>query len=184
MRSALPLIAATALLAGCSVPSVGRSVMPDDPLAAPATAGDAVVAPVIVARRLLAAGEPELALGAFVRAGTEDGLTSEIRLGMASANLALGRAGQAERLLRDILEEEPGNARAMNDLGVVLLHGGDATEARGLLRAAFAAHPTEEIRRNLRIAIEGLDRPTADAPSEAAYRLMRRRDGVYRLAAP
>jgi hypothetical protein len=83
-----------------------------------------------------------------------------------------------------VIEDEPRNARAMNDLGVVLLQGGETAEAQGFLRAAFALHPAEEIRRNLRAAADRTGSPPIDAEQEPGFRLKRRDDGVYALVAP
>ena len=60
----------------------------------------------MVGHRLIAAGEYELAIKAFSRAALEHGLTAEILSGLGSANLGLGRLGQAERCLRDAVEKD------------------------------------------------------------------------------
>jgi len=53
-----------------------------------------------VGHRLMAAGEYELALKAYYRAGAVHGLNVDVLSALGSANLKLGRLGQAEKLLR------------------------------------------------------------------------------------
>lgn len=189
MRAAAILVAAL-LLPACT-PSgdlVGRGASVEDPLAPPGLAPNAArdgVDPFIVGDRLLTAGEPELALDAYTRAAVRDGLTPEVRLSMAAANIELGRLGQAETLLRGVLKEEPKNAGALNNLGVVLLEKGEWGEAHRVLRAAFALQPTPEIRDNLRISgTKMASRTYPDAHDENAFTLTERRGGVFTLAAP
>ena len=49
-----------------------------------------------VGHRLIAAGEYELAIKAFTRAALDQGMDAEILSGLGTANLGLGRLGQAE----------------------------------------------------------------------------------------
>ncbi|MEM7488683.1 MAG: tetratricopeptide repeat protein [Pseudomonadota bacterium] len=138
----------------------------------------------IVGDRLLAAGEPELALDAYIRAAGRDGLTPDVQLAMASANLELGRLHQSERLLRDVVAAEPQNAGAINNLAVVLLEMGRIGEAQRLFRTAFALQPSPEIRDNLRVAAAKLERPDYDDASDNAFTLTRRADGTFGLQSP
>lgn len=143
------------------------------------------VDPLIVGDRLLDAGEAELALASYTRAAAEHGITPDIKLSMAVANIKLGRLHQAERQLRDVLRQEPENARAMNNLGVVLLDLGKTGEAERMFRAAFALQPTPEIRENLRVASAKLEnRAYNDHQEEDAFTLTRRANGVYDLSSP
>ncbi|TFL19012.1 tetratricopeptide repeat protein [Jannaschia formosa] len=186
---ALAILCAAVLGAACT-PSddlVGRGLPPDTPLAAPGHVPGAAdeVDPMIVGDRLLAADQPELAIDAYLRAAARDGMTQGIRLSIASANIELGRLGQAEALLRDVLEEDPQNAGAMNNLGVVLLEQGEWGEAHRVLRAAFALQPTPEIRDNLLVSETKLaSRTYADAHNENAFTLTERGNGVVTLSAP
>jgi tetratricopeptide (TPR) repeat protein len=168
--------------------TVGRGITVDDPLAPPGVAPDAearAVDPLIVGDRLMRAGEPELALDAYIRAAARDGLTPGVSLSLASANIALGRLGQAEDLLRGVLEDDPENAAALNDLGVVLIEKGEVGEAHGVLRAAFALQPDPEILANLRIAATSLaSRTYPDPVEDDAFTLTRRAGGVYQLSPP
>jgi uncharacterized protein HemY len=112
-------------------------------------------------------------------------MTTEVRLSVASADIVLGRLGQAERLLREILEEEPEHAGALNDLGVVLLKRGEVGEAERVLRAAFALQASPEILANLRVAATRLEARTYPEPDDDdAFTLTRHPGGVYELSPP
>ncbi|MEM8848421.1 MAG: tetratricopeptide repeat protein [Pseudomonadota bacterium] len=187
MRAAIfPLLSIT-MLAGCVSDIVGRDATTNDPLAAPGPAARAadIVDPFIVGDRLLAAGEAELALDSYLRAAARDGMTPDVKLAMANANIELGRLYQAERLLRDVVEAQPQNARAMNNLAVVLLELGETGEAHRLFRTAFALQPSPEIRDNLRVAAAKFEKPSYDDVDENnAFTLTRRADGTFGLYGP
>lgn len=187
MRAAatLPLLA---LLAACNSPVdfVSRGA-PVDALAPPGEARNGTgVDQRIVADRLLASGEAELALDAYIRAAGETGLTPDLMRAMASANLQLGYLGQAERLLRDAVEQDEENAAIWNDLGVVLLEKDNVGEAHQAFRRAFALDPnTPQILSNLRLSLARLEELRYTNPEvEEAFTLTRRRDGVYELSSP
>ena len=61
----------------------------------------------LVGHRLMEAGEYELALKAYYRAAAEQGINVDVLSAIGSANLALGRLGQAETLLRRAVEAGP-----------------------------------------------------------------------------
>lgn len=185
MRALLPLLAAS-MLAGCVNSVVGRDAPIVDPLAPPGPAARSadIVDPLIVGDRLLAAGEAELALESYVRAAARDGLTPQVKLAMANANIELGRLGQAERFLRDVVEAEPRNGRAINNLAVVLLEQGKTGEAHRLFKTAFALQPSPEIRDNLRLATAKLEIPSYDDRNDTAFTLTRRANGTFGLYAP
>lgn len=183
MRLAL-LLLLPMLAGGCGT---GLAVRTDgDPLRPPGLAeGPAEVDPMIVGDRLLAAGEAELALDSYVRAAAGPaGPTPAIRHAMARADIALGRLRQARSLLREVVELEPRNAAARNDLGVVLLELGEAGEAHAMFRSAYALQPLPEIRDNLRLSGDRLADTVGDAPVGGASVLKQRGDGTYGLAAP
>ena len=92
----------------------------------------------VVAQRLAASGEHELALRAYLLAAAENGATAEILTGLGSSNLALGRLGQAEDQFRIALERDSESIAALNNLGVLLLERDKPSEARGYLSQAFA----------------------------------------------
>ena len=77
-----------------------------------------------VAHRLMQAGEYELAIRAFNRAALATSLDAEILSGLGSANLGLGRLGQAEDLLRSAVEIDGTRPEVWNNLGVVLMERG------------------------------------------------------------
>ena len=68
-----------------------------DGVYAPGLAGKADTDGLIVGHRLMAAGEYELALDAYYRAAAQQGLNVDTLSALGSANLRLGRLGQAEQ---------------------------------------------------------------------------------------
>ncbi|MBO6601952.1 MAG: tetratricopeptide repeat protein [Roseicyclus sp.] len=138
----------------------------------------------IVGHRLMDAGEYELALRAYTRSAATDGTTPAHLSAMGSANLQLGRLGQAETLLRAAIEEDPDFPPAWNNLGVVLMEQGEYGEARQVFQHAFAldSGQTDSIRENLRLAIARMEN-TGYIPedNEKRYDLERRGGGLYVL---
>lgn len=142
------------------------------------------VAGLTVGHRLMDAGEPELALKAYYRSASEDGITVDTLAAIGSANLALGRLGQAEKMLRRALEVDPTFVPAMNNLGVVLMERGEIGEAKILFQQAFAqdSGQTDSIRENLKLAIAATEANVYDPEAEEGeFRLMRREKGKYVL---
>lgn len=137
----------------------------------------------LVGHRLMAAGEYELALEAYLRAAAEQGMTADVLSGLGSANLKLGRLGQAERLLRQAISKDETFVPAWNNLGVVLMEEGKIPEAERVFHTAFAldSGQSDEIRENLRKALEKLDNPSYDAPQNNNFALVRRGPGEYLL---
>ena len=138
----------------------------------------------IVGHRLMAAGEHDLALRAYLRAAAEEGINVDTLSALGSANLALGRLGQAEQLLRRALEADPTSVPALNNLGVVLMERERPGEARVIFQQAFAldSGQSDSIRQNLRLAIAETEGKTYDAPEEPpAFSLVRREKGKYVL---
>ena len=137
----------------------------------------------IVGHRLMEAGEYELALREYLRAGAEQGLTADVLSSLGSANLRLGRLGQAERLLRRAIEEDQTFAAAWNNLGVVLMEKGEVGEASRVFQTAFALDSGEsaEIRENLRSALAQVQNPAYTAEKRPQYDLVRRGRGEYQL---
>lgn len=130
--------------------------------------------------RLMAAGQYELALKAFNGAALDNGLTPEILSSMGSANLGLGRLGQAEDLLRRAVEKQPDWPEAWNNLGVVLMEQNETAEAVQIFRKAFALDNGESaaIRDNLRLALAKMENPDT-VESEQNYQLVRRGSSDY-----
>jgi Tfp pilus assembly protein PilF len=137
-----------------------------------------------VGHRLMEAGEPELALKAYLRAAGEQGINADVLSAIGSANLALGRLGQAEQVLRRALEEDPTFVPALNNLGVVLMERGNAGEARVIFQQAFAldSGQTDSIRENLKLAIAKSEASVYDpTQEEGGFRLVRQEKGKYVL---
>ena len=136
-----------------------------------------------VGHRLMAAGEFELALKAYSRAAGDRGLTVDVLSALGSANLKLGRLGQAEGLLEKAVEADPGFAPAWNNLGVVLTGQKRYVPARQSFEAAFANDngKSEEIWQNLVLAIQNQENAQEDRVPEAAFQLVRRGNGRFLL---
>lgn len=134
-----------------------------------------------VGNRLLAASEYELALDAFIRAALDQGLTPDILTGMGTANLGLGRLGQAEDLLRRAVEAAPDWPEAWNNLGVVLLEQGEIGEAEQVFRRAYALDngESDSIRDNLRLALAKSENFGDTERQENNYKLVRRGSSDY-----
>ena len=142
--------------------------------------------PLVVGHRLMAAQEYDLALDAFTRATLDHGLTPEILSSLGSANLGLGRMGQAEELLRRAVKQAPDWAEPHNNLGIVLMERGKTAEAVQILKRAFALNNGESdaIRDNLRLALEkNGNTPHSDGQSTEnnAYKLVQQGGGSYAL---
>ncbi len=134
-----------------------------------------------VGHRLMQAGEYELALKSYLRAASEQGINVDVLSAIGSANLQLGRLGQAEEILRRATEEDETFPPAWNNLGVVLMEKGLHGEASRVFRIAFAldSGQSAEIRENLTKALAKLENPEYSAPEQ--FRLVRRGPGFYRL---
>ncbi len=139
----------------------------------------------VVGHRAMAAGEFEVALSAYTRAAVEHGPSVDVLSAIGSANLRLGRLGQAEQDLRRALEQDATFVPAHNNLGVVLAEQGKWGEAHLHFRNAFSydAGRSEEIGRNLRLAIENMEKTGYDDAEAHQLLLMRRGSGRYLLLA-
>lgn len=171
-------------LAACG--SIGGLLSPsaDSTVAPGADARGQGVDGLLVGHRLMAANEPDLALKAYLRAAGEQGINADVLSALGSANLALGRLGQAEQLLRRALEADPQFVPALNNLGVVLMEQGKAGEARVIFQQAFAldSGESDSIRQNLQGAIESTEVSVYDPDQDAStFSLVRRGQGSYEL---
>jgi Flp pilus assembly protein TadD len=138
----------------------------------------------IVGHRLMEAGEYELALRAYMRATAEDGPSGAHFSALGSANLQLGRLGQAETWLRRAVDEDPDFPPSWNNLGVVLMERGEYGEARQVFQHAFAldSGQSDSIRENLRLAIARMENSGyIPENNENRYDLERRGGGVWIL---
>lgn len=153
------------LLAACGSDGLNR---PAGGVYAPGTTGGMAEDALEVGHRLLAAGEHELALKAYMRAAGQQGLNVDTLSALGSANLRLGRLGQAERLLRRAVADDASFVPAQNNLGVVLMERGETAEAVEIFRRAYATDNgnSDTIRDNLRLALSQRDDPGYGAPQE------------------
>ncbi len=137
-----------------------------------------------VGHRLMEAGEYELAIKAYARAAIDRGMTVDVMSAVGSANLKLGRLGQAEKQLREAIEEDASFAPAWNNLGVVLMEKGEYGEASRVFQTAFALDSGEsaDIRDNLRLALAKIENPTYSEPDKN-FALVRRGPGEFELLA-
>ncbi|MDQ2064884.1 tetratricopeptide repeat protein [Xinfangfangia sp. CPCC 101601] len=143
------------------------------------------VDPLLVGHRLMEAGEYELALKAYYGAAGTHGVNADTLSAVGSANLKLGRLGQAEQILRRAIEAEPGFVPALNNLGVVLMEQGKMGEARRVFEEAYArdSGQSDSIRQNLMRAIAATEANVYDGGQEdpGQYQLVRRDKGQYVL---
>lgn len=175
-------LALLSILQGCGAVGFGRD--PSDPWAPGVDLRSEAEDGLVVGNRLMEAGQYELALEAFTRAGLQHGLTAEVLSGLGTANLGLGRLGQAEEILRRAVDVDPDWPAALNNLGVVLMERGKSREAEQIFRRAYALDNGESdaIRDNLRLAIENLDssaHSVAQDRDPRDYQLVRQGGGSY-----
>ena len=172
------LILTLTFLAACSSGGFGRS---EDQVFAPGVAGESDIDGLLVGHRLMKAGEYQLALRAYTRAAAQQGLNVDTLSALGSANLRLGRLGQAERLLRRATDEEPNFPAAWNNLGVILMEKGEYSEAAEVFRRAFATDNgnSDQIRENLRISLALIEDPFYDTSQNQDVKLVRRGTGDY-----
>ena len=132
--------------------------------------------------RLVSAGQYELAIRSFNRAAIDRGtVDAEILSGLGTANLGLGRLGQAEALLRRAIERDATQPEIWNNLGVVLMERGKNVDATQIFRKAFALDNGESvsIRDNLRLALEKTENSGTSTGNYEEYKLVRRGSADY-----
>ncbi|MEM7269258.1 MAG: tetratricopeptide repeat protein [Pseudomonadota bacterium] len=165
-------IAALCALAACAQP--GGAAAPSAP-----------TSPLLTGLALLKSDDPSLALGAFKRELSQNGVTPEALAGVGSSLYLLGRAGEAERFLRAAVDLNPNFAIARNNLGVVLYERGDFSGAISELQTAFAitAGLNQGIATNLGIVEVASARAGEDVFYEvdAEFDLIQYGHGAYRL---
>ncbi|MCL3880906.1 tetratricopeptide repeat protein [Marivita sp. GX14005] len=170
-------LCALVLVFGLAACSPGGFSASDDPVfAPPADPRGAAIDQLTVGHRLMNAGEYELALSAFQLAAAEQGLTPDVVSALGSANLGLGRLGQAETLLRRAIAADEADPGAWNNLGVVLMERNRHAEAAQAFRRAFALDNGQSvaIRDNLRLALAKIENPQYGRDTEKEYKLVRR----------
>ncbi|MEI4472536.1 tetratricopeptide repeat protein [Frigidibacter sp. MR17.24] len=179
---AIAFLAVLPLLAACQISPAARGTSPYAPAGAPRD-GEAVDG-LTVGHRLMEAGEYSLALEAYYRAAAERGTSVDVLSAIGSADLRLGRLGQAEQMLRRAIDADERFVPAWNNLGVVLMEKGEVPEASRVFRTAYAldSGSSDEIRENLRLALAQMQAARYDPPKEPAdYKLVRRGYGEYLL---
>lgn len=182
-RPAAPLLAIGLALAACAEDTRLEPLNEGLPPPPGVESVEDAVDGLIVGHRLMAAGEYELALREYLRAGSEHGLNADVLSALGSANLKLGRLGQSEKLLRRAIEEDEQFAAAWNNLGVVLMERGEVGEAAQVFRVAFALDSggSAEIQQNLTSALAKLENPAYTSENTTNFDLVRRGSGTYRL---
>ncbi|WP_299841871.1 tetratricopeptide repeat protein [uncultured Roseovarius sp.] len=171
MKHTGALLAIFLTLTACS-----QGSSPDNPYAPGVKKSGEAVDGLIVGNRLMAAGEYDLALDAFTRAALTHGMSSDVLAGLGTANLGLGRLGQAEDLLRQALEKDERSPEIWNNLGVVLIEQGKNSEAEQFFRRAYALDngESDSIRDNLRLALAKTEDSAYGEVQEQDYKLVRR----------
>lgn len=183
MRHWVGLIAITILLAGCATsPGLRSSDNPFGPTGSIAQidAADGLE----VGHALMAAGKYDEAYRAYLRAAADQGTSVDVLSALGSANLFLGRLGQAESVLRQAIAEDQTFVPAWNNLGVVLMERGKTAEATRVFKTAFALDSgnSDEIRKNLQRALEKSENAAySEANNNQAYDLVRRGNGRFLL---
>ncbi|MGB3279362.1 MAG: tetratricopeptide repeat protein [Pseudorhodobacter sp.] len=175
---ALALMAACQSTGGLSPAEIARNAPPA------ADGSEKGVDGLLVGHRLMEAGEFDLALRAYLRAAGEQGINADVLSALGSANLRLGRLGQAESLLRQAIKADPTSVPAQNNLGVVLMERGKLGEARAVFQQAFGldSGSSDSIRENLRLAIARSEAAVyADEAQSHDFSLVRRDEGQYVL---
>jgi tetratricopeptide (TPR) repeat protein len=97
----------------------------------------------------------------------------EQKMAWAKKRAKAGRLEEAEELYRELVEEDPDNVRALNNLGVLLDEMGDSEGAVAHLKAARRIEPTnQEILGNLGAALGSMGKyAEAEEELRTAYRL-------------
>ena len=169
-------------LAACS--SGGLRPSKDSPFAPDVDTRKEAVDPILVGHRLMEAGEFELALKSYTRAAGQQGFTAEVLSSLATANIGLGRLGQAEQQLRQAIDVDETRPEIWNNLGVVLLEQGKTAEATQIFRKAFAMDngESDSVRDNLRLALAKLENSAYDDEQlDQEFKLVRLGNGGYLL---
>lgn len=175
-------------LAACSADAPTDASLENGPFPPSAVSTDVQsVDGLTVGNRLMSAGEYELALRAFFRAGAEQGMTAEVLSSIGSANLQLGRLDQSEQQLRQAVETDAAFVPAWNNLGVVLMEKGEYGEASRVFQTAFALDSgnSDEIRNNMTLALAKTEQSRYGGTSENnEFDLIWQGNGSYMLVSP
>jgi len=187
VRAFFRLTSKTALIFSLSLAACttgGLSTSGDSPFAPRVDGKKEPVDQLLVGHRLMDAGEYELALEAYSRAAGKEGFTAEVLSNIGSANIKLGRLGQAERNLRAAIAKDEWRPEIWNNLGIVLLETNQTSEAVQIFKKAYALDNGESdaIRDNLRLALAKFENSAYDEPQiEQEFKLVRRGGSDYLL---
>lgn len=185
LRTQITFAVLLCLIVGCT-PTASPLDSLEDGINAPVGFNrvDEAVDGLIVGHRLMAAGEYDLALRAYTRAAGKKGFNADILSALGSANLRLGRLGQAKELLQAAVEKDKDFVPAWNNLGVVLTNQGNFGEAERVFRLAFGldSGKSDEIKSNLIMAIANLENNDyVTGNNNKKFELVRRGNGRYLL---
>ena len=109
-------------------------------------------------------------------------LDAEILSGLGTANLGMGRLGEAEKLLRRAVEMEGAEPVDFNNLGVLLMEKNEPREAVAYFKRGFALSNGENIaiRDNLRLALAKSENSvTTEEEKQSDYKLVRRGNSEF-----
>lgn len=145
--------------------------------------GEAGVDGLLVGHRLMAAGQYELALESYYRAGAERGVNVDVLSAIGSANIKLGRLGQAENVLRDAIRADETFVPAWNNLGVALFEQARFAEAARVFEIAFKidSGASAAIRDNLQLSMAKINNTGYSPDKTTNFGLMRRGAGDFVL---
>ena len=138
----------------------------------------------VIGHRMMEGGEHELALKSYNRAAGALGFTPEVLSSLGTANLALGRLNQSEKLLLRALKKDDQYGAAWNNLGVVYSEQNKTEEAYRAFHMAFALDngQSEAVWRNFLLATDNRNNARANEPARKSdFRLVRRGNGRYLL---
>ena len=176
------------LLTGCLAPAGGldASGQPTGDLPPAVDPSQQSVDGLVVGDRLMAAGQYDLALDAYYRAAGQHGLTAQVLASIGSADLKLGRLGQAETILREAIKKDPSYIAALNNLGCVMMEKGNYGAARAWFKQAYALDSgnSDQIRQNLKLAIARAENSVytgTDQKEEPQYTLVPTGPSLYQL---
>ncbi|HUF55768.1 MAG TPA: tetratricopeptide repeat protein [Thermohalobaculum sp.] len=176
---------AAGLLAGCASSGVTLPPVEDPAERALAQRGDTWL---VLGKRLLAAGEHDLAMEAFERSLVAEGPSAQAMTGAGLAAEAQGLLTMAARYFEKARDLAPDSVVAHNNLGVVLFRLGEPYQARQAFQAAFALSDgaSPMALQNLRLSEEVIaEREAALAVVDPAtnFRVDRRGSSEFKLSA-
>lgn len=130
-------------------------------------------------------GRPGAALAHYTAAAGHAGLTPDVALGLARANIGLGRLNQAEALLRPVAAARQDAAEVQSEYGRLLLRLDRPADASRVLRLAFALNPEDTlVQAALTESLARMDSMGYADDNENAFILGHEGGGLYTLSPP